>query len=411
MWWLCSYMLNLRSPEFIEMRRKAREESKAEILRRKQAFEALPHHEKEEIKLKKSHALVRDRRTKVWMVRMPRPNGGYERLSTGELDAQAAIKMVDSQGIQKLSILARNKCLTADVAQVLIAGHSATCRDIIEAWYRDMKMDAAPFTASSYRTHVTKLLLHWGCMNKPLNVLERQHIYAFVNDETVKESTRKMRLSAIRSLYRHAAGFGHVIGNISETVKVNTRLMTVEQRNKVPAIPFTESEYRRIMVHPMTSQYWRWACALAYWLGFRMVDVATLEVATLGTDKAVLYPRKTGRRLEMPINDPLIGSGELLAVFNEIRASLEPGQIYCFPKRREKYPFYYSKHYTREFKELMGHVGIIGKTFHGFRHSFKLRMDRSGKPLSEICALMGHSSEWITQGYGRGEQQSLGNNQ
>lgn len=338
----------------------------------------------------------------IWHVRVPKANGGRTHLiSTGEKSISEALKVVDASGVQKLSIMARAKCLTADVAQILIAGHNQTCAQIASTWHHHLRMDSSGNTPSSYYGMAKQLFNMNDCANKPMNAITREMLYSFVNDTATKESTRRLRLTAINSLYRHAAGFGHVIGNLASTIKINKSLLTVDQRQRIPAVPFTEDEFNRIVTHRMTDQYWRWFCTMAWWLGLRMSDVCRYEVASLGEDFAVLYPKKNGRKLLLPLSDPLIGGGQLKAVFDEIRATLTPGQVYCFPRFRESYPNGFPGHYSHDFNRMLRHVGIEGKTFHGFRHAFRLRLSASGKTIEEVADLMGHTDTKVTEGYGR----------
>lgn len=341
-------------------------------------------------------------RSGVWSVRVPRTEGRRPYLvSTGETSLHEALKVVDASGVQKLSIMARAKCLTADVAQILIAGHNQNAEEVARAWHRNLLMDSGGSTPRTYLTMVQQFLRIHGCAGKPMNAITREMLHAFVNDAAVKESTRNTRMAAIKSFYRHAAGCGHVIGNIATTLTINKSLLTVEQRQRIPAAPFTQEEFERILAHPMTTRNWRWFCTMGWWLGLRMVDVCRFETASMGDDFVVLYPQKTGRRLLLPLNDPLIGGGQLKAVFDEIRATLRTGQVYCFPALKAQYPYGFCGHYAQDFKRLMRLVGIEGKTFHGFRHAFRLRLSASGKTIEEVADLMGHTDTKVTEGYGR----------
>jgi integrase len=355
-----------------------------------------PKEEPEDERLR-THNMIRKRKDGIWHVRVKDAQGREHHVTTGERDLQTALRAVDASGVQKLAILARAKVLTADVAQVLVAGQNKTCADIHADWTKNMKMDCGKGTASVYAAYGKKFLGAIGCMNLPMNVITREQIYDFVNNNTLKETSRMIRLMAIQSLFRHEAGFGHIIGNLASTVSVNRSLLTVEQCEQEPAIPFTKEEYDRIMASPTTPKFWRWACSLGYWLGLRRSDVMTLEMASLGEDFAVLYPDKTKRRLVLPLHDPLLGSGQLKQVFAEIRAAAPVGSTYCFlPAIREN-----TNRFNNEFAMVMKDVGIVGKRFHGFRHTFKVRLEQSGKTLKEISLLMGHTDTKVTEGYGR----------
>jgi len=396
-----------RTPEFRELRRIVRG-TKSPQRKREEACEqrAQEHLAQAAIeppgpKEVETHAMRRDNRSSCWQVAVPMENGRRRWLSTGAKDVATALKVVDASGIQRLSILARANCLTNDAISLVTTGQRVTCKLAIDRWSDDIAMDQAPKTAKIYRYAMTKVAEQADCLNEHMNKITRQQLYDFVNDETVKESTRVVRLAAIRSFYRYCAGYGYVIGNISTTVKINQRTLTVEQRERVPAVPFTEEEYRRIMASPLVSPFWHWATALGYWLGLRIVDVCHLEWASVGEDFAVLYPQKTGRKLILPLHDPLIGSGEIKAVFEDMRAKLTREGDYCFPLARRAHKLGLIENFDGGFKSMLALCGIEGKSFHGLRHSFKVRLFQSGKSIEEISRLMGHKSVAITEGYGR----------
>lgn len=350
----------------------------------------------------RDHPMKQDPRTQCWMVGVPTPSGKSRRwLSTGEKTIGDALKVVDASGIQRLSILARANCLTTSAAQIIMAGERVTCGDAIRRWAHELRLDQARKTAAAYGNSMRQLVRQYNCEGQPVAFITREMLYDFVNNGESKESTRQVRLAGINSFYRYAAGFGYVIGNIATTIRVNKSMLTVEQRERVPAVAFTDDEYRRVMANPEVPQFWRWASALGYWLGLRIVDVCRYEWASVGDDFAVLYPQKTGRRLVLPLHDPLIGSGELRAVFAQMRAQPNPDPTYCFPMARWLYERNRIHEHEGGFRKAAALCGITGKGFHSWRHAFKVRLFASGKTIEEISKLMGHRSVVTTEGYGR----------
>lgn len=346
------------------------------------------------------HSMTRDKRTNEWRVRVPSPKGRTRYVTTGETDAKEALKVVDKSGVQQLSVLARARCVTQNTVAIVLAGHDKTCADVARTWMRDLVLDLSKNTCDIYSEVVDRLFKANDCASKPPSFITREMLHAFVNDPALKHSTRSSRLAAVCSFYRHASGFGHVIGNIASTVKVNLSSMTIAQREREPAVSITEAEYRLIMADPLLPRFWQIATALGYWLGLRMVDVCKLERATIAGEFAVLYPHKTGRRLVIPIHDPMIGSGELRDVFQEILGDVPEGQTLCFPRESKRYDQGRASMSVEYGHHLKG-VGVKGKSFHSLRHSFKARLMASGKTLEEVSKLMGHADTRTTEGYGR----------
>jgi integrase len=410
-----------RSPEFREMLRKMRKQNldvspeavrerkrlrhHAIKLRRKKGREAKGYFDQPKKPRPTRHThivhnMTRDPHTKHWRVRVPREDGTIHYVSTGQTEVADAFRAVDATGVQRLSILARSKYALKDINAVTATAHQTPCANVFDAWGADLRLDVAPRTHACYVANIRQMLDRFECDMKPMSAITRQMLHDFVNDETIKYGSRSVRLVAIRSFYKHAAGFGHVIGNIGDLVKLNGRKLTIKQRQKKPALPFDEEEYYRIMGRSNIPKFWKWATALSYWLGLRLVDVCQLEVASLGDDFGVVYPSKTGRKLVIPLHDPLIGSGELKRVFAEIRAQVPEGQTYCFPEWRDKY-LQNAAIPSMAFVSMLRMIHIKKKSFHGLRHSFKIRLMAAGKTIEEVAELMGHTDTEVTEGYGR----------
>jgi integrase len=349
---------------------------------------------------RRKHAMTRDRRTGHWKVRVPSPDGITRYVSTGEKEIDDAMRVVDRSGVEQLSVLARAKCLTQNAAAIIIAGHGKTCDEVKREWLADIRLSVAPATVGMYGMYVAMLFVLYKCGKQPVSFLTREMLNDFVNETGIKQRTREMRRNAISSFYRHASGFGHVTGNIASTVVINHRTMTVAEREEESEVPMTEEEYRKIVTGEKVPRFWRIATTLAYWLGLRMVDVCRLERASINEDFAVLYPQKTGRRLTLPITDPLIGSGELREVFRSLLEITPENQVLCFPAQSLLYDKQRSN-LLRSYRKAMASVGVEGRTFHSLRHSFKKRLIDSGKSLEEVRDLMGHVSTHTTERYAR----------
>lgn len=401
-----------RSAEFYELCRKARHQGEFAL---KGRVSTKPVETKEEQAMaldtlsaepprssyhRKPHSMMKDKESGEWCVRVPSPKGRTRYVTTGETDEKKALRIVDASGVPQLSVLARARCLTHSAAAIIMADQNKTCAQVAKVWLRDLALDQAVNTCRMYGMYVDLFFEVNGYADMPPSSITREAIHAFVNDPNKKHMTRRMRLNAVVSFFRHATGFGHVTGNLASTIKINLSMMTVAQREQMPAAPITEVEYRQIMASHQIPRFWRVATSLGYWLGLRLVDVCKLERASLGADFAVLYPHKTGRRLIMSLHDPLIGSGELLALAGMLLAATPPGQTLLFPVQSEMYDAGGAKLST-EYINALESIGIVGKSFHGLRHSFRIRLSASGKPIEEVSRLMGHASTRVTEGYGR----------
>lgn len=397
-----------RSPEWWAMRnvvqgldiRRARQK-KATIARELAKKEYRLLHPKP--KKQKYHTLQLDGATKTWRVQVIPPTAGKRGkwLDTEQSTVRDALKVIDKSGIKKLSMLARIKCLTAETIGILTEKKLATCSKVYQSWHRVMRRDMAIKTMKAYRSSMRKLFKKHTLWRKTVPDITCDQLHDFVNDPTQGASARKIRLAAIKDFYRHAYGFGHVHSNIGSTIRVNLRNLTVEQREAVPVPPVTEEEYRRIVTSPSVPVAWRWATSLGWWLGLRMVDVCFLQWASFHANYIVVYPRKTGRRLIISLADPLLGSTELLRTLEEIKNAREGDDVYCFPDFKEGYFGHFSENVFTQYQAALKSAGVQGRSFHGLRHAFRLRLTAAGKPIKEIAKLMGHTQESTTMAYGR----------
>ena len=312
-------------------------------------------------------------------------------------------EQLEQLAAKRIAVLSQMKKLTAQMEAIVDPASGPTCLDAHDTWCTEMDIDYARSYRDGNAFTVKKFFRSIECGDKPVGTITRLQIYQFVNQSTLKESSRAARLAAVRSFFRHAVMMGYVPTDISSTVRVNLRSMPVELREKVAAIPFTDEEFKNIMSNVQTPQFWRWATAMGYWLGLRLVDVAHLQYASLTMDYAVVYPQKTGRRLMLPLDDPIIGSGQLRTVFAEILAAPREDPVYCWPAVRWGYPRFKHRSIQIVYKEVIAKSGVTGKNFGSWRHTFRLRLSRSGKPIDEVSRLMGHLNIDTTLGYGRNE--------
>lgn len=380
-------VLGIMTPEQRERKERAKHVPRPRIVA---APKPKPHH--------REHAM--HKQNGIWRVMVPDQDGKRHQVSTGASDLREALKVVDASGIQRLSLLARAKCVTRDATDVIMRAHSVSCDEVRKAWAADLTLDQARKTVLTYDAMIASLFNRLGCRSRPLSSVTREQLHAFINDPKAKLCTKTVRLSALRSFYQHASGFGHVIGNIASTLKINLSYVTLDNRHREPALPFTEAQLQLVVTHPATPDHWRRATVLGYWLGLRMVDVCTLEKASLGEEFVELYPKKTGRRLILPIHDPLIGSGVLREVVREILSD-RTSKVWCFPDLRRQY-LKYSHECCASYRRVLDQIGLKDHSFHGLRHSFRLRLSLSGKPIEEVSRLMGHGDIETTMAYGRG---------
>lgn len=343
--------------------------------------------------------LRKHRASGIIRVRIHTPRGA-QWLSTGQTSFARARTVCDQAMIERLQMAACAETLTADAISRFVTGRRFTCADIVEAWAAETVIDLAPDTFNAYRTTLNHWMQFCECGSVPLSSIKRGKLFAFVNESGVAGGTRRGRLAALRSFYKFASAAGYCIGNLADRVRVNVRDLIFEQLEPKETIPITPEEYRLLMDSPKLTGFYRHATALAYWLGYRLRDIASYQLASIQDEVSTIYMQKTGKRLELPLDDPLLGGGELRRIMLEIVEQTPAGSKFCFPEKRAvalnpKRRANLSVAYQRILKAH----GIAGKRFHSLRHAFAARLDAAGLTLEQIAQRLGHASTDTTKTY------------
>jgi integrase len=339
------------------------------------------------------------RESGIVRVRIYTPRGA-QWVSTGQTSHGKARKVCDDAMVERLQMAACADALTPDVISRLTTGRRFTCTDILEAWKQDALVDLAPDTFNAYEVTLRQWMDFCECERKPLSAVPRRELDGFVNEPEIGAGTRRGRLAALRCYYKFASAVGYCVGNPAERVRLKTRDLLFAQLEPKETKPITEEQYRALMASPKLRGFYRWATALGYWLGYRLRDIAGYQLASLQQNVTTIYQGKTGHRLQLPLNDPLLGAGEISQILLEIVEQTPPESKFCFPEKREiaidpKRRANLSVAYQR----ILHRHGITGRRFHSLRHAFALRLEAAGLTLEQIAARMGHASTTSTSIY------------
>lgn len=342
--------------------------------------------------------LIKDPATGIYHVKFKGQSGMISR-STRETDLETAKRVVKEAKIAELEMASKAGALTADAIQSITAGRKVTCMDALEGWAKWRNNDSTPNTVFTQRSVMNQFFASLGAETWPVTRITHEYINDFVNaDDGTKLTNREMRLASLRSFFKYCSAMGWVVGNPAMLAKIRMRDMSHEQKERTERKPITEREYRHIVAH--TEGFWRAATALSYWTGLRLNDICCMEWSSIGTDSIIVHTRKDEDRVALPLNHPLIGSGDLTLILMEMLSTRDEKSKYCFPEQRKvildpaqrsKFSVYYGR--------ILKRLGIDGKSFHCLRHAFATRLNKAGITIEEIGKLLGHSNEKTTTGY------------
>ena len=330
---------------------------------------------------------------------VPVPVAGSNRrkwIPTGARTLDEARKIVAKSGVDRLVLLANANALTADALATITAGRRVSCSELLEGWKTENAGRLSDATLATYEVQLSALFNSEHCGGKTLNHVTREALDRFVNAKDAKYSSRVKKLAAIRSFYKYAKAHNYILENLADMSFVRIREMRVDQMERRPIFPLTESEYRAIQAAPDVAPFWKQVTAIAYWTGLRFIDCVALEWASVSEDFLVVWTKKRGKRVALPLDDPLLGGGELRAVFASIPRT---DDTYCFPKERASYISGKRSKFPTAFKEILVKLGIAFKSFHSTRHAAITRMALAGRDIIEIGKLVGHGSPETTRIY------------
>lgn len=328
------------------------------------------------------------------------PINGSQRhrwVPTGEYSLERAREVVKEAGADRLVMLANAQAMTHDAISVVTQGRRVTGTDVVTGWHRWMLRRVAPSTLTGYTRHVAGLIERFGVQNKPLSCISEDDLHEYVNGDDLGLGSIQNRMKALYHFYLYASAHGYIVGNPFLLVEIERRTMSVERLETRHHEPITEDEYNRIRAHWSINQFWRDAAVLGYCCGLRLVDCCLLEWASFTRDELIIHMKKHrsgGKRLALPLNDPLIARPELQELIERLTARPHwPSKQYVWADEATRYLGPSGYGLSIRFAQLIRCKRIgVNKSFHGFRSAFARRLRDDGVSIENVARALGHSS-------------------
>ena len=335
-----------------------------------------------------------------YSVRFKTASGKFVSRSLDTKNLTEARKLVKEAKIEELETAAKIKALQRDAVTSIIADANISYQDVVRDWFEFSKV-----RSKSENTIYTQscLLDNFGRSTKIKRIsnMTTKQISGWVNEPgDMSANSRSQRLSAINSLISYAIANGIILKDPAYGVAVDMSLLDHDKKEKKETIPFTEEEYHEMLKHE-PGYFMRQAIALGWWTGLRIVDISLLEWASISETHLTVWTVKRDKRVQLPLDNPLIGGGELRKFLAEIEFQ---DKKYCFPEwaKLSKDPKKRSR-FSTYFGRFLDRVGINeeGKYFHSFRHSFvsRIKAEDYNSSLEKIAKWVGHSRVETAKGY------------
>jgi integrase len=339
--------------------------------------------------------------------------------STKTCDKKQALEICRTW--HKAALKARNGKLSVDAAREVIARGvsdvftavnveslpSASIKAWFETWLETKAIEAEQSTHDRYKCIVDRFTEFLGeRANRDLSTLQASDIARF-RDREAKERARATANLGLKVL---RVCFGEAVRQGVLTVNPGARVKLLKSSKESKRRAFTLSEIKRILKACGDDEEWRGLVLFGLYLGQRLGDLAKLtwRAVNLESGEVAFTSRKTGRRIVLPLVQPL----------QDYLASLpasDDANAYIFPRAASAKR---TASLSGEFREILADTGLVephthestGKgrsaarelsevSFHSLRHSSVTMLKASG--LSDVFAreIVGHKSEAVSRQY------------
>lgn len=296
----------------------------------------------------------------------------------------------------------------AELNALLERAHATdkTVDEVLPAWKESLRFRRfAPETRHTYEKWVGVWIDRMEMGERQLSSINELDVDKYINAENrVKRSTRMLMLASLGSFFRFLNAKGWMRGDPTKLVRLDLSLLSHRQKEVHKAPAFTDDEVQKLLDYTAPDGdrpdvFWHAAIAIGRYTGLRISDICTLEWDCLSKPgKIAVWTQKRDKRVELPLKPK--------ALADAIKSIPMINDKYLFPERREMYMGADVRQRSRiqqEFKDLTRPLGIIDKTFHGFRATYVTAQNAAGIPILHIAQQVGHSSAGTTMGYLRNE--------
>ncbi|HEY2627104.1 MAG TPA: site-specific integrase [Candidatus Udaeobacter sp.] len=313
----------------------------------------------------------------------------------------------------KLSVDAAREVIARGVSDVFTAANveslpSASIKSWCETWLQAKAIEAGESTHDRYKCVVERFTSFLGeaKSKRDISTLQASDIARF-RDREAKERSRATANLSVKVL---RVCLGEAVRQGLLPVSPALRVPILKLRDKSARRAFTLSEIKRILKASSDDAEWRGLVLFGLYLGQRLGDLAKLtwRAVNLETGEIAFTARKTGRRIVLPLVQPLSDYLSSLPASDNPNASIFPRAASA--KRTGSL--------SNQFREILADAGLVeprgheatkkGRSqaretseisFHSLRHSAVTMLKASG--LSDVFAreIVGHESAAISRQY------------
>jgi integrase len=335
----------------------------------------------------------------------------WERLDASDRKAaQAAADLLEATAQKKKSAQYLRKAFS-DLYREFYgqAMPTTTVRKYAETWLAQKKPEAATSTYKAYEQVTLRLI---GFLDRradeDLSDITKNDLVEFRNQLAGKIGPGRVNfyVKVLRMFFKAAHRDGYLLENQA------AYLETVRNRPEERRRPLTIDEIRSVLA--IADPEWGSLIRLGLYTGQRLADLALLKWSNVDLERGEirLTTSKTGRRLIIPIAEPLREFLESLLGSDDLSAPLHPKAFNTLHKDGR------TAGLSNQFVSLLAQAGLreeqthkgrsIGRSarrqvsalsFHSLRHTAVSLLKDAGIPQATVQELIGHDSEQMSALY------------
>ena len=211
------------------------------------------------------------------------------------------------------------------------------------------------------------------------------------NKKQTTVSTRRFKLSAIRTFFNFCVAKGWMVGNPATLVKVDIRKVPHRMRQAKKKEAFTPEEVKYITAN--TEGFGRAAILIAVETGLRIGDIVQLEWDCFSLTHMEVWTDKKDKKVKLKMSSKL--RKVIMGIPKEDDEFLFPDERlrYLLPEQGGRGTRTW---FATTFKRMMERFGIEGKTFHCLRVTHASSRKDKGEDIEQIAKDLAHSSSKTT---------------
>ena len=353
--------------------------------------------------------------SKYWIACFTDHTSRQRQRSTKQTDRKKAQKIADQYELAYTRALTENQArrVLSDIYKDIHGEHllTASIEDYFNTWLSRKEIENARGTYLRYQGTIKKFLTFLGPekSSRDLSYLSKPEIVLFRDSvaNNLTTSTANLQLKILRSALQQAWKDGLIQDNPAARVaSIKKKIRSSARRG------FTIDELKKVL--DAANEEWRGIIITGLYTGQRLGDIVRLTWASidLPREELALTTAKTGRRIVLPITQPLMDylltlptsdnpSSPLFKMAYENAEKLGrverlSQQFYDIlvsaglAKGRSKKPTGRGKSVRRKTNEL---------SFHSLRHTATTLMKDAGIPESVVRDVIGHASSAVSAIY------------